>query len=85
MARNRASMREGPLAELFKATEAAQKQAARPDAKVSKIRPVEEPVEETVESFDALLNGDLDDLPEQAFLNVGGADSARAKAAELLK
>jgi cell division protein FtsZ len=42
-------MREGPLAELFKATEAAQKQAARPDAKVSKIRPVEEPVEETVE------------------------------------
>ena len=26
MARNRASMREGPLAELFRATEAAQKQ-----------------------------------------------------------
>jgi cell division protein FtsZ len=49
MPRKRASMREGPLAELFKATEAAQKQAARPDAKVSKIRPVEEPVEETVE------------------------------------
>src|SRR5256885_3358897 len=29
MARKRASMREGPLAELFKATEAAQQQAAR--------------------------------------------------------
>ena len=29
--------------------------------------------------------GALDELPEQAFLNVGGADSARAKAAELLK
>jgi F-type H+-transporting ATPase subunit beta len=43
------------------------------------------PVEETVDSFEQLVNGDLDDLPEQAFLNVGGADSARAKAAELLK
>jgi F-type H+-transporting ATPase subunit beta len=43
------------------------------------------PVEETVDSFEALLEGDLDDLPEQAFLNVGGADSARAKAAELRK
>jgi F-type H+-transporting ATPase subunit beta len=43
------------------------------------------PVEETVESFEQLVNGDLDDLPEQAFLNVGGADSVRAKAAELLK
>jgi F-type H+-transporting ATPase subunit beta len=43
------------------------------------------PVEETVDSFEALVNGDLDDLPEQAFLNVGGAESARAKAAELRK
>jgi len=41
------------------------------------------PVEETVESFELLVNGDLDDLPEQAFLNVGGADDARAKAAQL--
>ncbi len=41
------------------------------------------PVEETVESFEQLVNGDLDDLPEQAFLNVGDADSARAKAREL--
>jgi F-type H+-transporting ATPase subunit beta len=41
------------------------------------------PVEETVESFEQLVNGDLDDLPEQAFLNVGGADAARAKAKEL--
>src|SRR5436190_15209887 len=32
MARKRASMREGPLAELFKATEAAQQQAARKEA-----------------------------------------------------
>ncbi len=43
------------------------------------------PVEETVDSFEALVRGDLDDLPEQAFLNVGGAEAARAKAAELRK
>jgi F-type H+-transporting ATPase subunit beta len=41
------------------------------------------PVDETVASFEALVNGDLDDLPEQAFLNVGGADDARRKADEL--
>ena len=41
------------------------------------------PVEETVESFELLVNGELDDLPEQAFLNVGGADAARAKAKQL--
>jgi F-type H+-transporting ATPase subunit beta len=41
------------------------------------------PVEETVESFEQLVTGDLDDLPEQAFLNVGGADDARAKAKKL--
>ena len=43
------------------------------------------PIEETVESFEQLVNGELDDLPEQAFFNVGNADSARAKAAELAK
>jgi len=41
------------------------------------------PIEDTVDSFEQLVNGDLDDLPEQAFLNVGDADSARAKAREL--
>ncbi len=41
------------------------------------------PVEETVESFEALVNGELDELPEQAFLNVGGAESALAKAKKL--
>jgi F-type H+/Na+-transporting ATPase subunit beta len=41
------------------------------------------PVDETVASFEALVNGELDDLPEQAFLNVGGADDARRKAEEL--
>jgi F-type H+-transporting ATPase subunit beta len=38
------------------------------------------PIEETVESFEALLNGDLDDVPEQAFLNVGGMESVLEKA-----
>ena len=42
-------------------------------------------IEDTVESFEQLVNGDLDDLPEQAFLNVGDADSVRAKARELEK
>ncbi len=41
------------------------------------------PVDETVDSFESIINGDLDDLPEQAFLNVGGADDVRRKAAEL--
>jgi F-type H+-transporting ATPase subunit beta len=43
------------------------------------------PVEKTIESFEQLVNGDLDDLPEQAFLNCGDADSVRAKARELEK
>ncbi len=38
------------------------------------------PVGETVESFEAIVNGDLDDVPEQAFLNVGGVEQVHAKA-----
>src|SRR5438093_515885 len=45
MARKRASMREGPLAELFKATEAAQRQQEQAASAV----PAEEPHESTVE------------------------------------
>jgi F-type H+/Na+-transporting ATPase subunit beta len=41
------------------------------------------PVAETVESFEALVNGDLDEVPEQAFLNVGGVDSVLEKARTL--
>jgi cell division protein FtsZ len=52
MARKRASMREGPLAELFKATEAAQRQAEqRQDAPAA--TPHEEPQEATVEHVPA--------------------------------
>ncbi len=39
--------------------------------------------EETVESFEALVDGELDEVPEQAFFNVGGAESVLAKAREL--
>jgi F-type H+-transporting ATPase subunit beta len=41
------------------------------------------PVAETVESFEQLVEGELDDLPEQAFFNVGNAESAREKAKTL--
>ena len=41
------------------------------------------PIAETIESFEMLCNGDLDDLPEQAFLNVGSAEAAQVKAREL--
>ena len=41
------------------------------------------PIEETIRSFEALIGGDLDDVPEQAFLNVGGVDDVVKKAKEL--
>ena len=43
------------------------------------------PVQETIESFEHLVKGDLDQYPEQAFLNVGGASDVERKAAELSK
>ena len=49
MARRRASMREGPLAELFRATEAAQKQAEKGEPEAAAPPEALEPQEETVE------------------------------------
>jgi F-type H+-transporting ATPase subunit beta len=49
------------------------------------LKGVTVPVQETVESFEALVNGELDEVPEQAFLNVGGAESVLAKAHSLAK
>ena len=46
MARKRTSMREGPLAELFRATEAAQQ---KEEAETKEPAPTEEPQERTVE------------------------------------
>jgi len=43
------------------------------------------PIDETVESFEALVKGELDNVPEQAFLNVGGAESVLAKAHQMEK
>ena len=40
-------------------------------------------IEDTVRSFEALVGGELDDVPEQAFLNVGSVDDVRAKAKQL--
>ena len=47
------------------------------------LKGINVPVEETIDSFEQLVDGDLDDLPEQAFFNVGNADSAREKARTL--
>jgi len=38
------------------------------------------PIDETVRSFEAIVGGELDDVPEQAFLNVGGVDDVVEKA-----
>ena len=38
------------------------------------------PISETLASFDAILKGEADDLPEQAFRYVGGIDQVREKA-----
>jgi len=47
------------------------------------LKGINVPVEETIDSFEQLVAGELDDLPEQAFFNVGNADSAREKARTL--
>ena len=41
------------------------------------------PLDETIQSFKGLADGDYDDLPEQAFYMVGGIEEAQAKAKEL--
>ena len=37
------------------------------------------PIEETIKGFNAILDGEVDDLPEQAFLNVGTIEDARRR------
>ena len=41
--------------------------------------------EDTVRSFDEILSGKCDDMPEQAFEMTGTIDDARNKAADLAK
>ncbi|HEY2584416.1 MAG TPA: F0F1 ATP synthase subunit beta [Tepidisphaeraceae bacterium] len=43
------------------------------------------PIKETLRSFDEITSGKADDLPEQAFLYVGGIDEVREKAKEMAK
>src|SRR3954470_17213808 len=65
MARRRASMREGPLAELFRATEAAQRQAeGQPEepASAEAAAPATEPDERTVDhvpSWEEAARGEI--------------------------
>lgn len=41
------------------------------------------PVSETVKGFKAIIDGELDDVPEAAFFNVGTVDDVLAKAKTL--
>ncbi|WP_298334183.1 F0F1 ATP synthase subunit beta [Ferrimicrobium sp.] len=41
------------------------------------------PINETIESFEAIVRGDLDGVPEQAFLNSGGIEDVLARAKEM--
>ena len=41
------------------------------------------PLSETIRGFKGIANGDYDELPEQAFLNVGAIDEVAEKAKEL--
>ncbi len=43
------------------------------------------PLNETIRGFKMILSGELDDLPEQAFLNVGTIDEAIAKGKKMLE
>jgi cell division protein FtsZ len=69
MARKRASMREGPLAELFRATEAAQrqqeKQEPEPEGTATPVEPLEETVEH-VPPFDPIVETLPEPEPEPA-------------------
>ena len=41
------------------------------------------PIKETVRGFKAIVDGEVDDLPEMAFFNVGTIDEAKEKAKTL--
>ncbi|KAB1657314.1 F0F1 ATP synthase subunit beta [Pseudoclavibacter chungangensis] len=43
------------------------------------------PLKETVESFDAIVRGEFDHVPEQAFFNVGGIGDVEEKYAQIQK
>jgi F-type H+-transporting ATPase subunit beta len=43
------------------------------------------PLEETIASFRAVIDGEMDQYPEQAFYMTGGREDVERKAAELTK
>ena len=49
------------------------------------VKGVMVPIEETIKGFNAILDGEVDDLPEQAFLNVGTIEDAKAKGKKLME
>jgi F-type H+-transporting ATPase subunit beta len=42
-------------------------------------------IEDTIKGFKMILDGEVDDLPEQAFLNVGTIEDAIAKGKKLIE
>ena len=42
-------------------------------------------IEDTIKGFNAILDGEVDDLPEQAFMNVGTIEDAIAKGKKLIE
>jgi F-type H+-transporting ATPase subunit beta len=42
-------------------------------------------IEDTIKGFNMILDGEVDYLPEQAFLNVGTIEDAKEKAKKLLE
>ena len=43
------------------------------------------PIEDTIRGFKMIMDGETDDIPEQAFLNVGTIDEAIAKGEKMLQ
>jgi F-type H+-transporting ATPase subunit beta len=42
-------------------------------------------IEDTIKGFNMIMDGEVDDLPEQAFLNVGTIEEAIEKGRKLLE
>jgi F-type H+-transporting ATPase subunit beta len=42
-------------------------------------------IEDTIKGFKMILDGEVDNLPEQAFMNVGTIEEAMAKGEEIMK
>ena len=52
--------------------------------KFTGVKGVMVPIEDTIKGFNMILDGKVDDLPEQAFLNVGTIEEAIEKGKKLI-